>query len=136
LSRPGRGVTLAAMFIRRTPTRGRTRSRDGTDYFTYRLVAAERVGERVRAHLFISVLAYHLVHTIRWRLKAHGIDPCWATLRAQLAHQRRVTATLNDRDGATWHIRQAMRPEPEERAIFDALGLDHHPGATRKQRVA
>jgi len=92
--------------------------------------------ERERAHLFISVLAHHLVHTIRWRLKAHGIDQCWATLRAQLARQRRVTATLTDRDGSTWHIRQAMRPEPDERAIFDAPGLDHHPGATRQQRVA
>lgn len=92
--------------------------------------------ERVRAHLFISVLAYHLLHTIRWRLKAHGIDQRWAIVRAQLASQRRVTATLDDRDGSTWHIRKAMRPEPEERTIFDALGLDHHPGTTLKQRVA
>ena len=95
-----------------------------------------QTSERVRAHLFISVLAYHLVHTIRFRLKAHGINERWATLRAQLASQRRVTATLNDRDGSTWHIRKAMRPEPEERAIYDALGLDHHPGTTLKQRVA
>lgn len=46
-----------------------------------------------------------------------------------------MTATLADRDGATWHIRKSMRPEPDERAIFDALDLDHHPGATLKQRV-
>jgi transposase len=76
-----------------------------------------QTSERVRAHRFISVLAYHRVHTIRCRLKAHGINERWAPLRAQLARQRRVTATLNDRDGSTWHIRQAMRPEPEERAI-------------------
>lgn len=95
-----------------------------------------QTAERVRAHLFISVLAYHLVHTIRCRLKAHGINERWATLRTQLASQRRVTATLADRDGSTWHIRKAMRPEPDERAIYDALGLDHHPGATLKQRVA
>jgi transposase len=95
-----------------------------------------QTSERVRAHRFISVLAYHRVHTIRCRLKAHGINERWATLRAQLASQRRVTATLNDRDGSTWHIRKAMRPEPEERAIYDALGLDHHPGTTLKQRVA
>ncbi len=30
---------------------------------------------RVSAHLFISVLAYHLVHTIRYQLKASGHRP-------------------------------------------------------------
>ena len=28
--------------------------------------------DRVSGHLFISVLAYHLVHTIRYQLKACG----------------------------------------------------------------
>ena len=33
-----------------------------------------RVEGRVDAHLFISILAYHLLHTIRYQLKAVGIN--------------------------------------------------------------
>ena len=29
--------------------------------------------DRVSAHLFLTVLAYHLVHTVRVKLKAQGI---------------------------------------------------------------
>jgi len=46
-----------------------------------------------------------------------------------------VTATLDDADGPTWHIRKSMRPAPAMRAILDAPGLGHHRGAMRKPRV-
>ena len=36
-----------------------------------------RKTDRVSGHLFISVLAYHLVHTIRFQLKAAGIHLSW-----------------------------------------------------------
>jgi hypothetical protein len=36
---------------------------------------------RVDGHLFISVLAYHLVHSLRIRLKAQGIHLSWERLR-------------------------------------------------------
>ena len=40
--------------------------------------------DRVRGHLFISVLAYHIVHTIRFELKASDIHRSWASLRRRL----------------------------------------------------
>jgi transposase len=46
---------------------------------------------RVDGHLFISVLAYHLIHTQRIQLKAQGIHLSWERLRNQLAGQQRVT---------------------------------------------
>lgn len=33
--------------------------------------------DRVRGHLFISVLAYHIVHTMRFALKASEIHLSW-----------------------------------------------------------
>jgi len=65
-----------------------------------------RKTDRVSGHLFISVLAYHLVHTIRFQLKAAGINLSWEGIRRELAGQDRVTVTLRCADGnsvsSTW----------------------------------
>jgi transposase len=91
--------------------------------------------DRVSAHLFLTVLAYHLVHTLRVKLKAQGIDLSWERLRTLLASQVRVTTTLRLRDGRHVHLRKATQPEPETRAIYRALGLPNLPGRTEKTFV-
>ncbi len=91
---------------------------------------------RVEGHLFISVLAYHLVHAIRLRLKAKGIESSWAGLRRQLEGQARITARVERADGKILFVRKATNPEPCQRDIYDALGLTHHPGKTVKTVVS
>ena len=88
--------------------------------------------ERISAHLFISVLAYHLVHTIRFQLKACGIHLSWEGLRRELEGQDRVTVELKREDGKTVHVRKATRPEPRQQVIYDALGFSDRPGNTEK----
>jgi transposase len=88
--------------------------------------------ERVSGHLFISVLAYHLVHTIRFQLNAAGIHLSWQGIRRALAGQDRVTVTLTRADGKTIHIRKATRAEPRQQVIYDALGISDKPGRTEK----
>ena len=88
--------------------------------------------ERVSGHLFISVLAYHLVHTIRFQLKACGIHWSWEGLRRELEGQDRVTVELKRQDGKTVHVRKATRPEPRQQVIYDALGISDRPGNTEK----
>jgi transposase len=91
-----------------------------------------RKTDRVSGHLFISVLAYHLVHTIRFQLKAAGIHLSWEGIRRALAGQDRVTVTLKRADGKTVHIRKATRPEPRQQRIYDALGISDRPGRSEK----
>jgi transposase len=88
--------------------------------------------DRVSAHLFISVLAYHLVHTIRYQLKTCGINLSWEGLRRQLAGQDRVTVQLKRADSRTLHIRKTTRAESRQQCIYDALGISDHPGKTEK----
>ena len=88
--------------------------------------------DRVSGHLFISVLAYHLVHTIRFQLKACGIHLSWEGLRRQLRGQDRVTVQLKRADGRTVHIRKSSRPEQRQQVIYDALGIADRPGKTEK----
>lgn len=90
---------------------------------------------RVDAHLFISVLAYHLVHTLRMQLKAQGIHLSWESLRTQLAGQERVTVVLRRDDGRIYHIRKSTRPEPHQQILYNALGLPHLPGNTVKTLI-
>jgi len=91
--------------------------------------------KRVDGHLFIAVLAYHLVHTLRIQLKAQGIHLSWESLRNQLAGQERVTVVLHREDGQIYHIRKATRPEPHQQILYNALGLPHLPGKTEKTLI-
>jgi transposase len=88
--------------------------------------------KRIEGHLFITLLAYHLVHTIRTQLKRHQIHDSWETLRRKLENQQRITISLQREDGKTLHIRKATRAEPHQKAIYDALGLSPQPGQVQK----
>ena len=91
--------------------------------------------KRAEGHLFITVIAYQLVQTIRRRLAEHGERQSWAGLRHILEGQQRVTATFRRKDGRTLHVRKATRAEPHQRAIYQALGVDPAPGGIRKMVV-
>ena len=94
-----------------------------------------RIDRRVEGHLFISVLAYHFVHTLRLQLKAHGVNDSWNTLRQALATQRRVTVTMQRRDGHAVHVRKATRPKPRHQTLGTLLKLDPNPGRTHRVLV-
>lgn len=94
-----------------------------------------QVDRRVEGHLFISVLAYHFVHTLRLQLKAQGINDSWNTLRQTLGTQRRVTVTLQRRDGRVVHVRKATRPKPRHQTLGSILKLDPNPGRTHRVLV-
>ena len=90
---------------------------------------------RADGHLFITVLAYQLVQTIRGQLREHGETSGWATLRRILAGQQRVTATFRRKDGTTLHPRKATLAEPAQLKIYTALGLDPQPGKVLRMVV-
>ena len=87
---------------------------------------------RTEAHLFITVLAYQLVQTIRRKMATKGESLSWSGLRTVLAVQQRVTATFRQRDGHTLHVRKATVAEPELRQIYDTLQIDPAPGGVTK----
>ncbi len=90
---------------------------------------------RSEGHLFLTVIAYQLVQVIRKRLKQRGEASSWTTLRRILEGQQRVTVTFRRKDGRTLHVRKATRAETDQKAIYDALGVDPSPGGVRKMIV-
>jgi len=88
--------------------------------------------DRADGHLFITVLAYQCVQTIRAKLKTAGITDSWAQLRNILSVQQRVTASLRRKDGRTVHVRKSTQAEPALMAIYKALAITPAPGGIRK----
>lgn len=93
-----------------------------------------RKPRRAEGHLFITVIAYQLVQVIRTRLAERGDGPMrtasWTTLKRILGGRQRVTATFKRDAGRTLHVRKATRPEPQQKAILDALEITASAGGT------
>jgi transposase len=83
---------------------------------------------RCDGHIFITLLAYHILHTIRFKLRQKGIRFCWATVRTQLSSQIRISTTMKKKDGKAVHLRKSSRAESSHRTIYDALNLSYQPG--------
>lgn len=83
---------------------------------------------RCDGHIFITLLAYHVLHTIRFQLRQKGVRFCWTTIRKQLSTQARITTTMKRQDGKVIRIRKSSKAEPAHHVIYDALNLAYQPG--------
>jgi transposase len=79
------------------------------------------------AHLNLAVLAYQLVNTIRFQLKAKGIHHDWSHLVRIMNTQKAVTVTMLDKQSRKIHIRKCTKPEPQVTEIYNALGYKYYP---------
>ena len=80
--------------------------------------------ERVDGHIFISVLAYHLLNWIRQKLEQTGDHREWNTIRRILRTHSLVSTRLPLEDGRIVTIRKASNPDAEQARIYTALGID------------
>ena len=78
---------------------------------------------RVETHIFLCVLAYHLLLSIEHTLRKQGIHTSWAFLRQTLATHQMVTVQLPTTFGRILSIRKATTPETQHKAIYQALGI-------------
>ena len=88
--------------------------------------------ERADGHLFITVLAYQAIQSMRKQLKEKGLTTSWTGLREILSVPQRVTATFRQRDGRTLHVRKATVAEPKLQKIYAGLGIAASPGGLKK----
>jgi transposase len=79
---------------------------------------------RVDAHVFISVLAYHLLWFILQSLQAVGDHRCWQTLKRVLETHAYTTILLPTQGGKLYRLRRAGEPEEGQKAIYETLKVD------------
>jgi len=90
---------------------------------------------RVDGHLFITLLSYSIIHTIRYKLKQKGINYSWNSIRDILRNQKRITTTMKCRDNTTIHIRQSSELNEKQREIYDALGIKYSAGEVKQTEI-
>jgi transposase len=78
---------------------------------------------RVETHIFLCILAYHLLVAIEKTLIDKGIHTSWATVREVLSTHEVVTIILPTSGGDIIKIRRGTEPEPEHLEIYKNLEL-------------
>ena len=83
------------------------------------------LAHRVHTHIFLCVLAYHLLVAIEKRFLDQGVHTSWATLREQLSTHQVVTVVLPATNGQTLRIRKGSTPDAIHREIYRTLAIPH-----------
>ena len=78
---------------------------------------------RVESHVFLCLLAYHLLIAIEKTLLDQGVHTSWATLRETLKTHQVCTVVLPTQQGPVLRIRRASTPEPVQREIYEKLKI-------------
>jgi transposase len=81
------------------------------------------VKRRVETHIFLCVLAYHLLISIETMARQAGLHASWATIREQVSTHQVVTVVLPTSSGDVLEIRRGSTPEPTHRALYEALHI-------------
>lgn len=79
---------------------------------------------RVQTHIFLCVLAYHLLIAIEKTMQNAKDYSSWETIRKTLSTHQVVTVVLPTTSGATLRIRKATKPEKEHRYIYKKLKIN------------
>lgn len=78
---------------------------------------------RVDGHLWITILAYHLIQHCRYQLAQNGINYLWQTIRNIMITRVRVTLRGKTPEGKMLYHRSTTKAEGEQIDIYKALGL-------------
>jgi transposase len=79
---------------------------------------------RTQTHIFLCVLAYHLLAAIEHRFLQAGVHTSWWTLRQHLRTHQVVTVVLHEaQSDRVLKIRKATTPEPSHREIYATLRI-------------
>lgn len=81
---------------------------------------------RTESHIFLCVLAYHLLIAIEKTLLDQGIHTSWPTVRDTLKAHQVCTIVLPTNNGSILRIRKAANPEPDAQEIYRRLAVSPH----------
>jgi transposase len=78
---------------------------------------------RTQTHIFLCVLAYHLIAAIEKRFLDEGIHTSWWSIRQQLSTHQVATIVLPTNNGMVLKIRKGGTPEPDQKEIYRILRI-------------
>ncbi len=81
---------------------------------------------RCRAHVWITILAYHLLRWTEFSLKLAGYECTWRRIRRRLQTHCYATVITPTKEGLVHHIRKPGRPNESQKLIYSRLGVEWH----------
>jgi transposase len=78
---------------------------------------------RVETHIFLCILAYHVLVAIETTLLNQGVHTSWATVREALANHNVATTVLPTDGGKVLRIRKGTTPEPDQLELYRLLNI-------------
>lgn len=90
--------------------------------------------ERIEAHLYLTMLAYQLVNTIRYQLEKKDLRYDWQNIVRIMRTQTIQTIELKTQT-KTIHIRKPSKPIREVKEIYDAAACKHTQPTIKKHVV-
>jgi len=136
--RKGLAESLDGSYILRTD---RTRMSDDEIWRTYSLLTRcenafrnmksplcerpifHQLKRRVQTHIFLCILAYHLLAAIEKSLSDEGIHTSWLTVKDTLKTHQVATVILPTTSGEILKIRKGANAEPEHLEIYKSLKI-------------
>ena len=80
--------------------------------------------ERCDAHVWITILAYHILRWTEYSLHLAGIDSTWMAVRRLLQTHCYATIDMPCQSGREYQIRRPGKPDERQRLIYRALNID------------
>ena len=80
--------------------------------------------DRCDAHVWITVLAYHILRWTEYSLHLAGIDSTWMAVRRLLQTHCYATINMPCKNGREYQIRRPGKPDERQRFIYRALNID------------
>jgi len=82
-----------------------------------------QIQRRTETHVFLCVMAYHLLVAIEKTLRDRGMYTSWATVRETLKDHTICTVAMPTTSGAVLRIRKGSTPEPKHKELYELLGI-------------
>ena len=79
---------------------------------------------RVEGHVWITIVAYHLLCWIQETLRESGDNRRWGTIRRVLQTHCYTTIVVPTKGGKTYRLRKAGVPEELQKAIYEKLNVN------------
>ena len=86
----------------------------------------------ILSHIFVGLLAYQIVNTIRFQLKKHGITLSWDKIVKKLNTYKSITTDMMTKDKKKIILKYCLRPSPFVADIFRKLNYKIRPFKKQK----
>lgn len=91
--------------------------------------------ENVESHLFLGLIAYQVVATIRYQLKQQGINHDWRNIVRIMNTQKEVISTIKSENNKTIRLKKCSTPSVDAKQIYGALRYKENPYYLKKSVV-